>query len=164
MWNPQCLVENSNIICRICESDIFSQIINTNNHPIITFQSRLPNLSLLGFDKGEGVKSMTKTPTENADPSSFEFTVSRPTAGEPAWSQTRCPTRVTVCVSWTICGTPESGTKIYSKFIRWLFGATLYGGVPCSASMQGEVLVLSLPNVPGRVDSPQKALPFLGAR
>lgn len=164
MWNPQCLVENSNIICRICESDIFSQIINTNNDPIITFQSQLPNLSLLGFDKGEGVKSMTGKPTEKADPSSFEFTDSRPTAGEPAWSQTRPPTRVTVCVSWTICGTPDSGTKIYSEFIRWLFVATPYGGVPCSVSMQGEVLVLSLPNVPGLVDSPQKALPFLGAR
>lgn len=54
---------------------------------------------------------MAGKPMEKADPNSWEFTDYRPTAGEPAWSQTRSPTRVTVCVSWTVCGTPEVGPR-----------------------------------------------------
>lgn len=103
-----------------------------------------------------GVKIMTGKPLETADSSSCTVDWELGSLHKTELSLHVSDTNVT----WSVCGAPVRGTRIYPWCVSWHLGVPSfpYGGMPCSVSVQ---LVEPQLDVPGFFDSSWKALPFL---
>lgn len=109
----------------------------------------------------QGVQGHDEEPSETEDLSSWELTVSGPTAREPTWDQPRLSACVVIVVQHGLfVGLPAVRSEPVPDTSTGFWEPTSHAGLSHPALMQGRSLVLAQLGVPCFVETHGRPAPF----